>query len=308
MRSNSGFASAHGPSIFIFNVRRANANESGASVKKSPIVITYAIINLESIISSIHAAMPCAETVVAKDDVLFSLVRHCLRNGMDIVNAPTANNAHANASKTVFKRLAIKLALKIADTRLTPSRRCLNSCSRRDNRASRDGQTRGFQKPPPRCRRTPTPSSLRKSGEDIATASVTPTPSRIRRFSGLRNDLDDDFRCSNIFFVFDFFFVFFFSSSSSSSASSSRANHPNHRAQNAPPQNLLRSHSPDVDQNEHRGDNRHHRDLFADVQKRVVDREKRTAMIFLPLACADEDDEAAVFAVVVVIFFVPPKW
>ena len=46
MRSNSGFASAHGPSIFIFNVRRANANESGASVKKSPIVITYAIINL----------------------------------------------------------------------------------------------------------------------------------------------------------------------------------------------------------------------------------------------------------------------
>ena len=122
MRSNSGFASAHGPSIFIFNVRRANANESGASVKKSPIVITYAIINLESIISSIHAAIPCAETVVAKDDVLFSLVRHCLRNGMDIVNAPTANNAHANASKTVFKRLAIKLALKIADTRLTPSK------------------------------------------------------------------------------------------------------------------------------------------------------------------------------------------
>ena len=84
MRSNSGFASAHGPSIFIFNVRRANANESGASVKKSPIVITYAIINLESIISSIHAAIPCAETVVAKDDVLFSLVRHCLRNGMDL--------------------------------------------------------------------------------------------------------------------------------------------------------------------------------------------------------------------------------
>ena len=122
MRSNSGFASAHGPSIFIFNVRRANANESGASVKKSPIVITYAIINLESIISSIHAAIPCAETVVAKDDVLFPLVRHCLRNGMDIVNAPTANNAHANASKTVFKRLAIKLALKIADTRLTPSK------------------------------------------------------------------------------------------------------------------------------------------------------------------------------------------
>ena len=122
MRSNSGFASAHGPSIFIFNVRRANANESGASVKKSPIIITYAIINLESIISSIHAAIPCAETVVAKDDVLLSLVRHCLRNGMDIVNAPTANNAHANASKTVFKRLAIKLALKIADTRLTPSK------------------------------------------------------------------------------------------------------------------------------------------------------------------------------------------
>jgi len=120
MRSNSGFASAHGPSIFIFNVRLANANESGVNVKKSPIVIPYAIIKLRLIISSIHAAIPCAENAVANEKRVF--VRNCLRNGMDIVNAPTANNAHANASKTVSNRLAIKLELKIADTKLTPSK------------------------------------------------------------------------------------------------------------------------------------------------------------------------------------------
>ena len=122
MRSNSGFASAHGPSIFIFNVRLANANESGANVRKSPIVIPYAIIKLRLIISSIHAAITCAENAVANEDALFALLRNCLRNGMDIVNAPTANNAHANASKTVSNRLAIKLELKIADTKLTPSK------------------------------------------------------------------------------------------------------------------------------------------------------------------------------------------
>jgi hypothetical protein len=122
MRSNSGFASAHGPSIFIFNVRLANANESGVNAKKSPIVIPYAIIKLLLIILSIHAAIPCAENTVANEDALFALLRSCLRNGMDIVNAPTANNAHANASKTVSNRLAIKLELKIADTKLTPSK------------------------------------------------------------------------------------------------------------------------------------------------------------------------------------------
>ena len=81
MRSNSGFASAHGPSIFIFNVRLANANESGVNVKKSPIVIPYAIIKLWLIISSIHAAIPCAENAVANEDALFALFRNCLRNG-----------------------------------------------------------------------------------------------------------------------------------------------------------------------------------------------------------------------------------
>ena len=119
MRFNSGFASAHGPSIFILNVRLAYANERGATVKNSPIVAQYATIRVCSIFPRTQAATPCAEKIVA---TLFCFLRHCLRKGMDIVNAPTANNAQENASRTVSNRLAIKLALKIADTKLTPSK------------------------------------------------------------------------------------------------------------------------------------------------------------------------------------------